>query len=266
MPKDLRGFVEANADSILRVPRPVAREHLSALIVQAGRPVMFDAVDGFPGWRVLDLLFVDRRARARVLDTAADNVRASLAAAPDKPPAPALIAMNICREPDAGAVNFSFTRMTPIGRRRATYLIGSSPRQRAILAAWEERGEAMPMACVIGTHPAYEIMASYRVPSHLAEFGELEMVGNLIGEAVETVPCQTVPLDVPAHAEAVIEGWVRPGIRHDDGPGPSQALYYLPGPRPVGCSSARWRRTATRSGWRIFSTDTPAGQPFGRLY
>ena len=265
MPKDLRGFVEANADLILRVPRTVSREHLSALIVQAGRPVMFDAVEGFPGWRVLDLLFVDRRAQARVLDTATDNVLASLAAALDKPPvptrpvdaaphrqnilaggkanllalpgfrhgekdpAPALIAMNICREPDAGAINFSFTRMTPIGPRRATYLIGSSPHQRAILAAWEERGEAMPMACVIGTHPAYEIMASYSVPSHLAEFGELEMVGNLIGETVEMVPCQTVPLDVPAHAEAVIEGWVRPGIRHDDGPGPSQALYYLPG-------------------------------------
>ena len=265
MPKDLRGFVEDNADSILRVPRMVAREHLSALIVQAGRPVMFESIEGYPGWRVLDLLFVDRRAQARVLDTAPDNVLASLAAALERPPvpprpvddaphrqniltggkadllalpafrhgekdpAPALIAMNICREPDGGAVNFSFTRMTPIDPLRATYLIGSSPHQRAILAAWEERGEAMPMACAIGTHPAYEIMASYSVPGHLAEFGELEMVGNLIGEAVETVPCETVPLEVPAHAEAIVEGWVRPGIRRDDGPGPSQALYYLPG-------------------------------------
>lgn len=271
MPKDLRCFVEDNVDTILRVSRTVAREHLSALIVQAARPVMFEAVAGFPGWRVLDLLFVDRHAQARVLDTVPDKVLPSLAAALDRPPAPtrpvdvaphgqnvltgdeadlfalpcfrhgekdpapALIAMNICREPDAGAVNFSFTRMTPIGPRRATYLIGSSPHQRAILAAWEERGEAMPMACVVGTHPAYEIMASYSVPNHLAEFGELEMVGNLIGEAVETVPCRTVPLDVPAHAEMVIEGWVRPGVRHDDGPGPSQALYYLPGasPQPV---------------------------------
>lgn len=271
MPKDLRCFVEDNADTILRVPGTVAREHLSALIVQAARPVMFEAVAGFPGWRVLDLLFVDRHAQARVLDTVPDKVLPSLAAALDRPPAPtrpvdvaphgqnvltgdeadlfalpcfrhgekdpapALIAMNICREPDAGAVNFSFTRMTPIGPRRATYLIGSSPHQRAILAVWEERGEAMPMACVVGPHPAYEIMASYSVPNHLAEFGELEMVGNLIGEAVETVPCRTVPLDVPAHAEMVIEGWVRPGVRHDDGPGPSQALYYLPGasPQPV---------------------------------
>ena len=271
MPKDLRSFLDDNADSILRVSGTVAREHLSALIVQAGRPVMFEAIDGFPGWRVLDLLFVDRRAQARVLDTAPGDVLARLAAALDKPPvptrpvdaaphrqnvltgdeadllalpcfrhgekdpAPALIAMNICREPDGGAVNFSFTRMTPIGPRRATYLIGSSPHQRAILAAWEARGEAMPMACVVGTHPAYEIMASYSVPGHLAEFGELEMVGNLIGEPVETVPCQTVPLEVPAHAEAVIEGRVQPGVRHDDGPGPSQALYYLPGasPQPV---------------------------------
>ncbi|MEX2454739.1 MAG: UbiD family decarboxylase domain-containing protein, partial [Rhodospirillaceae bacterium] len=64
---------------------------------------------------------------------------------------------------------------------------------------------------------------------HLGRFGELELVGNLIGEAVEVVPCETVSLEVPAHAELVIEGHVLPGLRRADGPGPSQALYYLPG-------------------------------------
>ena len=108
-------------------------------------------------------------------------------------------------------------------------LIASSPHQRAIYGMWEARGEPMPMACVVGTHPAYEIMASYSVPDHLAKFGELELVGNLIGEEVETVSCDTIPLDVPAHAELVIEGHVLPHERRDDGPGPSQALYYIPG-------------------------------------
>ncbi len=102
------------------------------------------------------------------------------------------------------------------------------------------------MACVIGTHPAYEIMASYSVPGHLDAFGELELVGNLIGEAVELVPCETVPLEVPAHAEVVIEGWVEPGERRDDGPGPSQALYYVPGvtQQPVFEASAITTREA----------------------
>lgn len=265
MPKDLRTFVDGNADAILRVEKPVPRDDLSALIVQADQPVQFEAIDGFPEWRVADLFFRDREIQARVLETTPDKVLATLAAGLRLPPkgtlsvndaphrenvltgdavdlmtipgfqhgeldpGPGIIAMNVCREPDGGAINYSFTRMAPIDARRATYLIGSSPHQRAILAAWEERGEPMPMACVIGTHPAYEIMASYSVPGHLEQFGELEIIGNLIGETVEMVACETVPLEVPAHAEVVIEGWVQPGERHTDGPGPSQALYYVPG-------------------------------------
>ena len=265
MAKDLRSFLALNEDLVLRVPKPVRREDLSALIVQAERPVLFERIDGHPGWRVADLLFRDRIAQAAVLETTPDKVTEVLAERLAMPPRPtvrvddaphkanrigpesldlreipafrhgardpldALIVMNVCREPDGGAVNFSFTRLSPFEARRATMLIGSSPHQRSILAAWEARGEPMPMACVVGTHPAYEIMASYSVPDHLAEFGELELVGNLIGEDVGTVACETIPLDVPAHAELVIEGHVLPGERREDPPGPSQALYYVPG-------------------------------------
>ena len=38
----------------------------SDLIVQANRPVVFDEIDGFPGWRVADLFFRDREAQAAV--------------------------------------------------------------------------------------------------------------------------------------------------------------------------------------------------------
>ncbi len=265
MAQDLRTYLADNQDLVLRVAKPVAPEFLSTLIVQADRPVLFERIEGHPDWRLCDLLFRDRLAQSRVLGTTPGKVLAELAERLSRPPmAPrvvntgpvkdrilkgdevdlaalpgfqhgardpgrGIIAMNICRGPDGGNVNFSFTRLAPFEARRATYLIGSSPHMREILGQWEERGERMPMACVIGTHPAYEIMASYSVPGHLEEFGELELVGNLIGETVELVPCETVPLEVPAHAEVVIEGWVEPGVRRDDGPGPSQALYYVPG-------------------------------------
>ena len=265
MAQDLRTYLADNQDLVLRVAKPVAPEFLSTLIVQADRPVLFEHIEGHPDWRLCDLLFRDRLAQSRVLGTTPGDVLTTLAERLSRPPVapkvvntgpvkdrilkddqvdlgalPAfqhgardpgrgIIAMNICRAPDGGNVNFSFTRLAPIDARRATYLIGSSPHMRAILDQWEERGERMPMACVIGTHPAYEIMASYSVPGHLDAFGELELVANLIGETVELVPCETVPLDVPAHAEVVIEGWVEPSERRDDGPGPSQALYYVPG-------------------------------------
>lgn len=265
MAQDLRSYFEDSADLLLRVEKPVSRDHLSTLIVQANQPVLFENIEGFPGWKVSDLLFRDRLAQSRVLGTMPDEVLPELArrlAMPPRPtrtvntgpvkeiilrddevdlgampafqhgardPGPGIIVMNICRAPDGGPVNFSFTRLSPIDARRATFLIGSSPHMRSILAAWEAKGEPMPMACVVGTHPAYEIMASYSVPDHLAKFGELELVGNLLDETVEMVPCETVPLEVPAHAEVIIEGWVQPHERADDGPGPSQALYYVPG-------------------------------------
>lgn len=265
MPRDLRSFIDANEDLILRVPGAVSRDHLSTLIVQANRPVVFDNIEGYPGWRVADLFFRDRVAQAAVLETTPEKVTHVLAErlampprellpvndAPHKEivltgddvdlraipgfqhggrdPGPGLIVMNICREPDDGAVNFSFTRLSPFEARRGTMLIASSPHQRAIYEMWEARNEPMPMACVVGTHPAYEIMASYSIPDHLAKFGELELVGNLIDERIEMVRCESIPLDVPAHAELVIEGHVLPHERREDGPGPSQALYYLPG-------------------------------------
>jgi len=265
MANDIRSYMDDAGDALLRVPKPVARDDLSALIVQANRPVLFEEITDFPGWKVADLLFRDRHAQSLVLGTEPEEVLPEIAkriAMPPRPPrtvntgpvkdrilkgdavdlgalpafqhgehdpGPGLIVMNICRAPDDGPINFSFTRLGMVDARRATYLIGSSPHMRSILAAWEARDEPMPMACVVGTHPAYEIMASYSVPDHLERFGELELVGNLLDETIEMVPCETVPLEVPAHAELVIEGWVEPHTRMADGPGPSQALYYLPG-------------------------------------
>ena len=79
MPKDLRSFIDANEELIIRVPRPVKREHLSTLIVQANRPVVFDNIEGYPGWRVADLFFRDRVAQAAVLETTPDKVTSVLA-------------------------------------------------------------------------------------------------------------------------------------------------------------------------------------------
>ena len=265
MKQDLRSYIEEVEDILLRIKKPVELEHLSALIVQANQPVVFENIEGFENWQVMDLLFRDRLAQSRVLRCRPDAVLSELAKRLKLPPRdtrkvndgpvkeiilnrgeldltalpgfrhgsedprPWIIAMIVCESRVSGHVNFAFTRMSAISPNQATYLIGSSPHMRSVLQEWEEAEEPMPLACVIGTHPAYEIMASYSVPEHLEHYGELELVGNLLGEEVEMVPCEAVPLEVPAHAELVIEGWVQPFVREQEGPGPSQALYYLPG-------------------------------------
>ena len=74
MPKDLRSFSDANEELVLRVPKPVNRDDLSNLIVQANRPVVFENIDGFPGWQLADLFFRDCVAQAALLETAPDRV------------------------------------------------------------------------------------------------------------------------------------------------------------------------------------------------
>ena len=146
MGQDLRSYFEDADDILLRVAQPVARDHLSALIVQANQPVVFEQIEGHPGWKVADLLFRDRLAQSRVLGTTPDQVLPELgrrlALPPRAPrvvnsgpvkdrilrddeidlrelptfqhgardPGPGIICMNICRAPDGGNINFSFTK------------------------------------------------------------------------------------------------------------------------------------------------------------
>jgi 2,5-furandicarboxylate decarboxylase 1 len=80
---------------------------------------------------------------------------------------------------------------------------------------YEERGEDFPLAVAIGMHPAIYLAAATSL-----EYGddELTLAGGLLGEPVRMTPGVTIPIDVPADAEVVIEGWIRKGDRVSDGP------------------------------------------------
>lgn len=69
---------------------------------------------------------------------------------------------------------------------------------------WKKLGEKeMDGAIVIGTTPNLSYTATARVPADVEEYG---IAGAIAGEPIELVKCKTVDLDVPAHAEIVIEG------------------------------------------------------------
>jgi len=48
------------------------------------------------------------------------------------------------------------------------------------------------------------------------------------GKRVEMVDCKTVPLQVPAHAEVVLEGWLEPGKTLPEGPFGDHTGFYTP--------------------------------------
>jgi 4-hydroxy-3-polyprenylbenzoate decarboxylase len=93
------------------------------------------------------------------------------------------------------------------------------------------RGERMEVAVAIGTDPATTFSAIVPAPPEVEEY---LIAGFLRGKAVELVRCETVDLEVPAHAEIVLEGYVELGELRSEGPfGDHTGFYTMPDDYPV---------------------------------
>ena len=64
---DLDSFLKIHRDATLRIQKPVKLEHVGALTAQSAETIVFENLCGYPGFRLVDLLFVNRKAQARVL-------------------------------------------------------------------------------------------------------------------------------------------------------------------------------------------------------
>lgn len=71
----------------------------------------------------------------------------------------------------------------------------------------ERLGRATEVATVIGAEPCIGMTSVTPIP---LDMDELAVSGGLKGEPIELVKCETVDLEVPATAEIVIEGRIRP--------------------------------------------------------
>ncbi|MEN3040988.1 MAG: menaquinone biosynthesis decarboxylase [Bacteroidia bacterium] len=93
--------------------------------------------------------------------------------------------------------------------------------------AWKARGEKMPVAIVLGGDPVYTYVATAPLPENIDEY---ILAGFLRQRAVELVPCVTQPIEVPADADIVIEGYVDPNepLRLEGPFGDHTGYYSLP--------------------------------------
>jgi len=95
----------------------------------------------------------------------------------------------------------------------------------------ERLGQRLPVAVAIGPDPAVTYAATAPLPEDVDEF---VFAGFLRGKPVELVKCITVPLEVPAESQIVLEGYVEPGERRLEGPfGDHTGYYSLPDYYPV---------------------------------
>lgn len=71
--------------------------------------------------------------------------------------------------------------------------------------SWKRLGQPMPIAIVLGGESVLPYAATCPLPPGVSE---ILMAGFLNRGGIRLVNCRTVPLQVPANAEIVIEGWV----------------------------------------------------------
>ena len=93
------------------------------------------------------------------------------------------------------------------------------------------KGSRMEVAVAIGTDPATTFSAIVPAPPEVEEF---LIAGFLRGKPLELVQCETVDLQVPAHAEIVLEGYVELGELRTEGPfGDHTGFYTMQDEYPV---------------------------------
>ncbi len=93
------------------------------------------------------------------------------------------------------------------------------------------KGSRLEVAVAIGTDPATTFSAIVPAPPEVEEY---LIAGFLRGKPVELVKAETVDLEVPAHAEYILEGYVDLAELRSEGPfGDHTGFYTMPDDYPV---------------------------------
>jgi 4-hydroxy-3-polyprenylbenzoate decarboxylase len=92
-------------------------------------------------------------------------------------------------------------------------------------AVAERLGQRLPVAIAFSPDPVITYAAQAPLP---ADIDEYLFAGFIRRERVELVDCVSVPLQVPATAQIVLEGYIEPGERHPEGPFGDHTGFYTP--------------------------------------
>lgn len=268
---DLREFLACleRHHELVHVTRPVALEHEVGAVTyklaqSAGPALMFDRPGGGSVPLVVELITSPTRF-ALALETSVENIHAEWIRRIARPLPPRRVATGSCKEnirtgdaadvlkfpipvwneldagpyidqgvlitqdPETGVRRTNIPRIQVHGARR----LGLGLPRDTLNGHRRKWGKEkpFPVAIAIGTDPSLVMTAMTSYPE---EADELAVAGALRGQPVDVVPCETVPLEVPATAEIVIEGEWDQKEEEDEGPyGAMTGYYTLRAKRPV---------------------------------
>lgn len=267
MVKDMRSWIKQldKAGELLRITKEVdpVKNMSSIFYMVTDKALLLDNIKGHPGWRVLGQAPANMKMAGLAFGTEFSKVVREYARRTDNGVVPCkqvssgpvkeviltggevdleglpahiqgvrdagrYIASGLCivKDPESGIRNMCFHRLQVKGRNKLGIMMVPGRHTWLIYQKYRALKQPMPIAVMIGHHPMYYMAAAYTGP---LELDEMELAGALLGEPVETVCCETSDLQVPAHAEIVLEGSIDPEFREDEGPFSEFQGYYFGG-------------------------------------
>ena len=129
----------------------------------------------------------------------------------------------LTRDPDTGYVNMGTYRMMVHDEHHVgLYLSPGKDARLHISRAWEQ-GRPLEVVAAYGIDPLLMVVGSMTFPKNESE---LDAVGGIAGAPFEVTRGVTTDLPIPARAEFVIEGIIRPNATRLEGPFGEFTGYY----------------------------------------
>lgn len=232
---DLRTFLALlDKDGALhKITDPVSPEFEVARVISRhdGTPLLFENLPGYPAWRLASGYVAQRAHFARAIGCKVEDLVPRMAAALASPQPPPLVTDAPCQEvvltdvdldsvpvpryhpqdggpyitagvavvydPDYGR-NVSFHRLMRISKNS---FVGRIVEKRGTDTALHKFPDGLPMAVCIGVPPHILLAAAMSPDKGVDELGVAQALAS-----TPTVRAKTLPLEVPADAELVLEG------------------------------------------------------------
>jgi 4-hydroxy-3-polyprenylbenzoate decarboxylase len=129
----------------------------------------------------------------------------------------------ITKDPENGIPNVSVYRLQQQSKNTMTVQWLSIRGGARHLRKAQAMGQKLEIAIALGVDPLLIMAAATPIPIDLSEWLFAGLYG---GEGVQLVKCHTLDLEVPAHAEIILEGTIDPQEFGSDGPFGDHMGYY----------------------------------------
>ena len=137
----------------------------------------------------------------------------------------------VTSDPDTGRINVgAYRMMVQEDGRSATINAEAGKQGRAQYERWFAKAGKAPVLASFGHDPLLLMVAGTEVPNAISEYA---YAGAMAGEKIKVVKGEVTGLPMPAAAEIVVEGWLRPDQVLKEGPFGEWTGYYSGSFKPV---------------------------------